>query len=65
MIIFKDSDEPFSPDTIKSEFNRKFLRIFLENNNYFSDVFAVVTPDRSVQRDTTYYKYKFPNKNNK
>jgi RAP1 GTPase activating protein 1 len=29
VIVFKDSDEPFAPNTVKSEFNRN---LFSENN---------------------------------
>jgi len=44
VIIFKDSDEPFAPDTIKSEFNH---------------VFAVITPHKGSDDQTSHYRVAF------
>eukprot|EP01119_Soliformovum_irregulare_P017461 TRINITY_DN5196_c0_g1_i1.p1 TRINITY_DN5196_c0_g1~~TRINITY_DN5196_c0_g1_i1.p1 ORF type:complete len:962 (+),score=316.20 TRINITY_DN5196_c0_g1_i1:150-3035(+) len=43
-IVFQDSDEPFHPETVRTE---------------FTHVWAVVTPDRSSTHKTTHYKLAF------
>jgi hypothetical protein len=59
MIVFKDSDsEPFSPNCVKSEFNRKrfFFSFLIEAHIFSSDVFAVISPVKS-SNGKTHYRY--------
>lgn len=61
VIVFKDTDnQPFQPERMKSEFNRNIVEISsIELMFMITDIFAVITVDRSVKSTATHYRCSF------